>query len=459
MVKELAQIFRPFVQKSAVSVMARAALERLLSPAWIEEVFEQTTDGQYTRKLLFSQVFTVMVRVVFKQAKSVRKAYLPKAAEIAVSLTSVYNKINGVTPTTAAALVREAGRRSAQLIDEMGGRRAPWLAGYQIRILDGNCLAATEHRLKELRTLGAGALPGKSLVVYDPESGCALEMVPCEDGHAQERALLTQVLPMVQPGELWIEDRNFCTRRFLFGVVERGATFLVREHKNLPLVARGPARRVGQTPTGHVSEQEVALQSEDGERTLVLRRVIVALKGPTRDGDRRLCLLTTLPQTIKATKPANLYRGRWRIETAFQELERDLQSEICTLGYPRAALFGFAVALVAYNIMALVYGALRARHGAQKIDEAFSHNYLADELQLVHAGMMIAIPGEHWQIFATLSHRRFAAVLVFLASQVNLKLFPKARRGPKKPPPRKWFSAGRPHVSTARILAKRTTDS
>ena len=280
-------------------------------------------------------------------------------------------------------------------------------------------------------------------------------MVPCEDAYTQERALLKEVLPMVQPGELWIEDRNFCTRPFLFGVVDRGATLLVREHKNLPVVARGPERRVGKTPTGHVSEQEVELRSQDGERTLVLRRVIVDLKGPTRDGDRRLNLLTTLPKTIKATKAANLYRGRWRIETAFQELERDLQSEICTLGYPRAALFSFAVALVAYNIMALVYGALRASYGAQKIDEEFSHNYLADELQLVHAGMMIAVPEEHWRDFASLSDRRFATVLLFLASQVNLKLFPKSRRGPKKPPPKKWSWAGQPHVSTARILAKK----
>lgn len=453
--RDLKEIFEPFVAKSAVSVMARAALERLFSPSWIDEVFEKTRDGQYTRSLLFSSVFSVMVRVVFKQAKSARRAYLPQAKEIGVSLTSVYNKINGVSPATAAALVREAGRSSAELISRMGGCRPAWLEGYAVRILDGNCLAATEHRLKPLRTIGAGALPGKSLVVYDPESGCALEMVPCEDAYTQERALLEQILPQVKSGELWIEDRNFCTRSFLFGVVDRGGDFVVREHGNLPVVPRGPERRVGNTPTGLVLEQEVELCSEDGEQVLALRRVIVDLKGPTRDGDRRLVILTSLPRTIKATKVADLYRGRWQIETAFQELERDLQSEICTLGYPRAALFGFAVALVAYNIMAVVYGALRAKHGAERIDEEFSHNLLADEMQMVHAGMMIAIPEEHWHAFRRMSDDRFAALLLLLASHVNLKHFPKSRRGPKKPPPRKWSFAGRPHASTARILANR----
>jgi IS4 transposase len=457
MLKELDEVFRPFVQKSAVSVMARAAMERLLSPVWIDEVFEKTTDGQYTRTLLFSSVFALMVRVVFGQAKSVRWAYLPKAQEIAVSLTSVYNKLNGLTPATAAGLVRESSRACAQAIDEMGGRRPSWLEGHAIRILDGNCLAATEHRLEPLRTLAAGALPGKSLVVYDPECGCVRDLVPCEDAHAQERALLAEILPMVQPGDLWIEDRNFCTRRFLFGVVDGGGSFLVREHANLPVVARGPVRPAGKTANGSVSQQDVEVHSEDGQRVLMLRRVIVRLNGRTRDGDRQLAFLTPLPKTIKATTVANLYRGRWRIETAFQELERDLHSEIRTLGYPRAALFGFAVALVAYNIMALVYGALRAQHGTETIDEQFSHYYLAGELQLVHAGMMIAVPEENWHRFATMSNRRFITVLLFLASRVNLKLFPKSRRGPKKPPPKKKHDSRTPHVSTARILAKRNT--
>lgn len=457
MMNGLGEIFRRFLERSPVSVMARAALERLLSATWLDEVFERTTDRQYTRTLLFSSVFGLMVQVVFKQAKSIRWAYQSSAGAIAVSLTSVYNKLNAISPITMAGLVRESGRACVQVIDQMGGRGPSWLDGYSIRILDGNCLAASEHRLKELRALGAGALPGKALVVYDPQYRCVLDLVPCEDGHTQERALVSDILPMVHAGELWVEDRNFCTRRILFGVVDGGGALLVREHKNLPVVARGPERKAGKTPTGQVSEQEVEVRSEDGERVILLRRVIVQLKQRTRDGDRRLSLLTTLPKSIPATKVANLYRRRWRIETAFQEIERDLRSEICTLGYPRAALFGFTVALVAYNVMALVYGALRSQHGAERIDEEFSHYYLAGEIELVHGGMMIAIPDEHWHVFAEMSVQQFAAVLLFLASRIELKRFAKTHRGPKKPPPKKILDAGTPHVSTARILADRNS--
>jgi hypothetical protein len=46
----------------------------------------------------------------------------------------------------------------------------------------------------------------------------AIDVFPCEDGHAQERALLGQVLATVKPGDVWIMDRNFCVRDFLCGI-------------------------------------------------------------------------------------------------------------------------------------------------------------------------------------------------------------------------------------------------
>jgi len=56
------------------------------------------------------------------------------------------------------------------------------------------------------------------------------DVLPMEDGHAQERRMIDEVLSRVREGELWIEDRNFCTRSLLFGMARRGAAFLVRQH-------------------------------------------------------------------------------------------------------------------------------------------------------------------------------------------------------------------------------------
>ena len=48
------------------------------------------------------------------------------------------------------------------------GSCKPWLPGYRVKVLDGNSIEATHHRVAQLRGIGAGALPGKSLVIYEP---------------------------------------------------------------------------------------------------------------------------------------------------------------------------------------------------------------------------------------------------------------------------------------------------
>ena len=55
-------------------------------------------------------------------------------------------------------------------------------------------------------------------------------------------------------------------------------------------------------------------------------------------------ILTNVPCQVVAPQVAELYRKRWTLETAFKHLEAYCHSEINTLGYPKAALFGFCLA-------------------------------------------------------------------------------------------------------------------
>ena len=45
------------------------------------------------------------------------------------------------------------------------------------------------------------------MVVLDPLLKLATHVFPCEDGHAQERSLLDQVLPCVEKGDLWMTSQ------------------------------------------------------------------------------------------------------------------------------------------------------------------------------------------------------------------------------------------------------------
>jgi IS4 transposase len=450
----LSDLFHRFIKASPVTVMIRGLLERLLNPAQLDEWFARTAEKQYTRELLFSTVVELLLQVVCGVRKSVHVAYQAAEPALAVSVQSVYNKLNGLEPGISAALVGYAGREAAALIEELGAERAELLPGYRVKILDGNCLAASEHRLKELRTLNGGALPGKSLVVYDPALGVVGEVFPCEDGHAQERSLLARVLQSVSAGEAWIADRNFCVRGFLLGIAARQAFFVVREHEQLPWKPLGALREVGQTETGTVAEQAIAV-FDDAGNAHPWRRIQVTLKQPTRDGDQTIAILTNLPATVDACTIAELYRKRWRIETAFQEVEKYFESEINTFGYPRAALFGFCLALVAYNVLAVVQAALRHVHGQAIADNEISGYYLAEEIGATYRGMMIAIPPPEWQCFQDLSRAQLAELLVELARHVRLSAFRKHRRGPKKPRAKPKYDPKRPHVSTAKLIAAR----
>jgi IS4 transposase len=80
---------------------------------------------------------------------------------------------------------------------------------------------------------------------------------------------------------------------------------------------------------------------------------------------------------VTAETVARLYRKRGRIETAFQHLAQDLHTEIKTLGYPRAAWFGFCSGVVAYPILAVLKAALRQVQGATVIDTQLSGYYVA----------------------------------------------------------------------------------
>ena len=146
-----------------------------------------------------------------------------------------------------------------------------------------------------------------------------------------------------------------------------------------------------------------------------------------------------------------MYRSRWRIETAFAGIEKSLSGEIRALGQPRAALFGFGLALAAANVFAAVQAAVEAAH--PKSDAEVSGYYLADELAGTYRGMMIAIDPASWSVFGGMSAGEFVGVLRALAKGVTVSRYRKHRRGPKKPPPPR--TKGKPHVSTARLLAAR----
>jgi IS4 transposase len=352
----------------------------------------------------------------------------------------------------SAALVEDSAQQLTPVIDALGARSPDWVPGYRTRIIDGNHLSKTERRLKVLRPTWAAAMPGKVLAVYEPAIDLVTQVCLTPDGHAQERALFDDVLDLVQRRDLWIADRNFCTLKLLFGIDIKGAAFVIRQHAGLPFRLLGKRRFQGRTDTGVVHEQAMELEYEG--RTLSVRRVTVTLDQPTTDGDTEIHIVTNLPQEkADALAVAEMYRKRWTIEGRFYEVTQTLNCEPNTLGYPKAALFAFCLALVASNAVALMRASLRAVHEVKPVEE-MSRYYMALEVRETYVGMMIALPPSEWLPFARLDAADLAETLREVARYVEPTKYRKAHRGPKKPPPPKGKYKNGGHVSTHKLLQR-----
>lgn len=441
-----------FLDQSPMTVAVRGTLEYALDANALDALFDQTAGPRPDRQLLFSTCVDLMTTVVCRVKPSIHAAY-QASDHIGVSVSAVYRRLARVGTNAGEQLVRHTARRLEPILRQTGWAHPDLLPGYRVKVLDGNHLAHTQRRIKPLRNVIAGPLPGHSLVVLDPALGLALDVVCCEDAHAQERTLLGPILDTVAPRDVWVADRNFCTTGLLFGIARRKGSFVIRRHATtLTWERESEWKQVGRTETGTLAEQTIWLQNPGGDGTeLAVRRVRLTLDEPTQDGDLVIELLTNLPSEVTCVSVATLYRSRWTVEALFGRLTTVLKCEVNTLGYPPAALFGFCVALASSNVYAGVKGALRSAHGVA-VTEGMSDYHLALEVSSVSRGLAIAVPAETWSEIGSWSVEQMSGWLVCLAKRTKLSRYPKAKRGPKKPKTRRTRFADKTHIATSRLL-------
>jgi len=446
------EVIDRFEEQAPGAVMAHLTLEQALPASWIDEVFQSHRRRQYPRELLFSSVVELMLLVTLGLRPSLHAAVRKLAKRLPVSLAALYGKVQRTEPAVLRALVQGSAERLLPLVDCLPKRES--LAGWQLRVFDGNHLPASQKRLAPLRGLRGAALPGHTLVVYDPDNALVCDIVACEDAYESERTGAVALIESARARQVWIGDRHFCTQLILQGLAERGAGCIVREHGRHPrLQSCGPWRARAQVQTGWVREQAIVLAQPHEGALRHWRRIELALHTPTGDGDQIIVLWSNLPPEIDAATIARLYRQRWRIEGMFHRLESVLKSEIKTLGHPRAALLGFTVAVLAYNVLALLKRFIEQAHHHSHPELDVSTYHLAVEIASDYATMLRMLGPEHlprpdddpWQL---------TRHLLRLASRMNPKQLATSKRKPKVKQTKDYVGAAvaRAHVSTARVL-------
>src|SRR5262249_55263220 len=354
LVMDDAKVLERFVAAQPLCVMTRCILGHLMTPD-LDAVFVQCRQRQYEGNIKFSALAASVADVALNFCPNFNQAYQKHHEELAASAVAYYGKLNRVEPAISEGVVRFAGRQASELLQALGSQPAGVLPGYTCSVLDGNHLRKTEKRLGALRGLAAAALPGTVVAKFNLQEQLFERAYLLEDAHAQECTVLDRVVADLQAKELLIADRHFCIAKFLVDVAAALGFFLIRHHRRLPGEWLGKRQEIGRSATGMVFEQALRIRASDG-RVLTVRRITGAPDTPARDGDQEIHLLSNVPSAdASAVQLAELYRQRWEIENAFYVLTMTLTCELKSIGHPRAALFLFGMALLAYNCRQVLY--------------------------------------------------------------------------------------------------------
>jgi len=204
----------------------------------------------------------------------------------------------------------------------------------------------------------------------------------------------------------------------------------------------------GSCETGMLREQSIRLEGSE----VSWRRIALSLTEPTTEGDRTIWLWSDLPASISAAQIAQVYRRRWRIEGLFLRLERELHSEAGRLGRPRAALLGFAAAVLAHKVLSLLSAFIEQVHGPEPRVSVF---HLGRQISAGYEGLMVAL-GHGPVLTGREDAAGVAARLLALAERVDVGRIATSPRGPKRKVDKPYVAAAlaREHVATARVIEK-----
>ncbi|HZZ71063.1 MAG TPA: IS4 family transposase, partial [Pirellulales bacterium] len=103
--------------------MMRGILTYALPASRIDALFREHAQQQYEDELLFSTGVEILGLAVHGVRKSVNAAYAASCDAIQVSVTSLYNKLQGTEPAVCQALVREVAQRLEPIIACLNAQR------------------------------------------------------------------------------------------------------------------------------------------------------------------------------------------------------------------------------------------------------------------------------------------------------------------------------------------------
>lgn len=380
--------------------LARAVIElfgHVLDDDLCGAVFDAHRGRCYQDELTFPTLVRIVRDALVLHGGSANRA-IGDAVEddrLECAPSGVYRKLGNLPPALSQALLRRGTARLAALAADGAAARvlAACFDGLDVIVIDGKQLKKAAKRLLATRAYSSGSLLGaKLLVALSLRSGLAVAMNAGEDGEGNDVPLVGGLLEQMQMLRaaaanarpfLFVADRQFADLNLpaLF-TAHDGDHFLLRCAKTLTFEP-DPSRpqQCGVDREGRPFTQAWGwVGSTQDKRMRERRRYVrrVTLPRP-QENDDDIVLITDLLEesAYPAADLLGLYRLRWNIEQAFQQVTEVFALAKLIGCTPRGIIFQGALCLLIYNLTLTVKGYV-AGAGQKPMSEVSTENLFYD---------------------------------------------------------------------------------
>ena len=303
-------------------------------------------------------------------------------------------------------VVWDLARRSGQSVHDKADVK--WLfAGRPVKLLDGSTVVMPDTEANQAfypqsrsQKPGLGFPIARILLVISLAVGTVLEAAvgPYKGKEASELGLLRQISGVLQPGDIALGDRFFCSYWVIVDAQARGADVVSRLHQTRKTDFRRGRRldsydHIVTWPKAQRPDWMSLAEYAKMPKELKLREIRVRIKDPGKR-TRTIVVVTTLLDATKypASALANLFRQRWNAELDIRSIKTTMAMEMLRTKTPEMVRKEIGMHLLAYNLIRGVMAeAARGRevqprelsfNGARQTMRAFEETHLYEPNQI-----------------------------------------------------------------------------
>ena len=350
------------------------AFSNVLSEAQIEQAFAQegvsfgaTEDAVFTPAVT---LWAFLSQVLFKDEQ---RSCLAAVARVIVLLVSLKRspcvKNSGpycrararLSPRVIQRLTADVARGSEAQVPER------WLwHGRHVKLVDGTTLSMPDTPANQAafpqhvaQAPGVGFPIARMVVLISLASGmlCAMEMGPYAGKQTSELAMLRKLMDQLDPGDVVLADRYYCTY-FMVALLMQLGVDVVSRHHHRRKVDRRKRQRLGQGDYQVQWQRPARPDWMDDDtyqalpESLTQRQVEVKVREP---GCRvkSLMVVTTLTdaQQYGLAEIGELYHQRWLVELDLRSLKVTLGMDVLRCQTPHMVANETWTCLLAYNLI------------------------------------------------------------------------------------------------------------